>query len=88
MFTFILEFRGGTYISQTNSNVLSKAIIDWAEKLQSVNIKYLGLRGKAEVLYKLNEAEPIPLSGLINAWFLSFSISQGFITVNIVKTAI
>ena len=86
MFTFILEFRGGTYVSQIHSNVLSKAIIGWGEKLKSIDIKYLGLSGKAEILSMLNEAEPIPLDGLKNTWFLSLSIRQGFISVNIVKT--
>lgn len=86
MFTFILEFRGGTYISQVDSTILSRAIIDWGEKLQSIDIKYLGLTGKTEILSMLNEAEPIALEGLKNAWFLSLSIRQGFLSVNIVKT--
>lgn len=86
MFTFILEFRGGTYISQVHSTILSKAIIDWGEKLLTIDIKYLGLKGKTKILSILNEAEPIALDGLKNTWFLSLSIRQGFLFVNIIKT--
>ncbi len=86
MFTFILEFRGGTYVSQVHSTILTKAIIDWGKELQSIDIKHLGLTGKTEILSMLNKAEPIALDGLKNVWFLSLSIRQGFLSINIVKT--
>ncbi|MCC6762942.1 MAG: hypothetical protein IT252_17100 [Chitinophagaceae bacterium] len=87
MFTFILEFRGGTYVSQSHSSTLSKAINDWGEKLLSTDVKYLGLSGKKQILCMLEEVETIPLNGLINTWFFCLNIRQGFLSVNVVKTA-
>jgi hypothetical protein len=86
MFTFIMEFRGGTYVSQVKAASVAAAFVEWSKRLQVDEIQYLGPTGKAEIIGMAKEAEPTLLKGLINVWFESFAIKQGFARVNIVKT--
>ena len=88
MFTFIMDFRGGIYVSQVKSKQLTDAIIEWGGNLNLDEIKHLGPAGKAEIVELLKEEEPILLKGLTNVWCLSFSIKQGFAIVNVVRTAL
>lgn len=87
MYTFIMEFREGTYVSQVHAASLTNAVIEWAKSLAVDEIRYLGQTGKAEMIKMSKEAEPVLLKGLANVWFESFAIKQGFARVNIVKTA-
>jgi hypothetical protein len=86
LFTFIMEFRGGTYVSQVNAASLVAAIVEWSKSLQVDEIQYLGPTGKAEIIGMAKEAEPALLNGLTNVWFECFSLRQGFARMNIVKT--
>lgn len=86
LFTFIMEFREGTYVSQVKAASLTDAIIEWSKSLQVDEIQYLGPTGKTEIIGMAKEAEPALLKGLTNVWFESFTIKQGVARVNIVKT--
>ncbi len=46
LYTFIMDFRGGTYISQIQEKDLMPAIQLWAETLLVEEIQYLGERVK------------------------------------------
>jgi hypothetical protein len=88
MYTFIMEFREGTYVSQVHAASLADAVIEWAQSLAVDEIQHLGQTSKAEMIEMSKEAEPVLLKGLTNVWFESFAIKQGFARVNIVKTEI
>jgi hypothetical protein len=89
-YTFVVEFRGGTYCSQVQAINVDKAIVAWTEKLkvEKSEIKQLGDKTISEiiVLVKDKEYKPIPLTNLVNVWFTSYPTNQGSLSVNIIQT--
>lgn len=86
-YTFILEYKGGTYISQTNNSGLIRACKDWLYNLNIESISGLEKKVlKSEVLDIDNP--PVLLEGLINVWCISGEINQNFFLINIIKTQV
>lgn len=91
-YTFIMEYRGGTYISQVKATSINKAIRQWAYELPVNEIKHFGPKMKQQLVHDLDHDEygiykAVALTGLANAWSVSvpLPISAGT-TINAVKT--
>ena len=89
-FTYIIEFRGGTYCSQVKAGNVNESIAVWIEKLKSElpEIPYLGKKTvkEVELLAMEEDHKPVLLNGLENAWYISYLTKQGFLRGNIVQT--
>lgn len=84
-YTFVMEFRGGTYISQVEAGSLTLAIEKWSNSIDTKQIKHLGSIGKSMLIKELESEDPSPLQGLDDVWCLAASIKSGFVLINIVK---
>lgn len=90
-FTFIVNFRGGIYCAQVDATNVNESILQWINQIEKERdqIKFLGNKIiselKKEVQHDYNI--PVPLNGLKNIWFVSFSTRKGSFLINIVKTA-
>lgn len=87
IYTFIMEFRGGTYISQIKGANISAAMVLWGQNLDLAQIKFLGEKGKLELQTELTNESPTKTEGVENVWFFCLRIKPGFLTVNVIKTA-
>lgn len=87
LYTFILELRGGTYVSQVPSESLSEAILLWPTTLKPGEIKYFGEKAQSELMVKLREIIPTSIKGMKNVWFLCLSTKVGFLNINIISTS-
>jgi hypothetical protein len=76
-FTLILEFRGGTYISQVTASSPKNAL----KKLTVGNDK------RTNVFRALLDQVPVAIEGVKNCWCSTASYRAQFALVNIVKTA-
>jgi hypothetical protein len=91
-YTYILEFRGGTYTSQVQSETLETSIEKWIEKIREEReqIDQLGLKTIEEIMGQLlgetSDEKPVLLNGLLNVWYFTISTKKGFGTVHIIKT--
>ncbi|MNK08710.1 hypothetical protein D3C87_266530 [compost metagenome] len=91
-FTFIAEFKGGTYCSQIQSENLGASIVLWVEKIESEKeeIQYLSddiiLELKAEI--KDEDNQPTLLKGLKNVWHTCYQTRGGSFFINIVQTQV
>ncbi len=91
-FTFIVNFRGGTYCSQVQAREVNKSIFKWIKQIEKEQgqIKYLGDKIieelKKEAIDENNET--ILLIGLKNIWHTIYSTRQGAFHINIVQTDI
>lgn len=89
-FTFVVDFRGGTYCSQVEAENAYESTINWVENLkkEKKEIKFLG----DKVIEELNLAvhdetnKPANLTGLKNIWYNNYRTRKGFFNVNIVQT--
>jgi hypothetical protein len=85
-YTFITEFRGGTYISQVKETNLRAAMILWGMNLDLEQIKFLGEKGKSELQKELENESPTSIDGVENVWFFCIRIKPGLLMVNVIET--
>jgi len=89
LYTVILDYRGGTYISQTHAEDESSALRSWAQPLDTREIQHLGPSRKRKLILEIDKDlkelnAPFPLNGLQNAWCAGSFLGGGL--VNIIKT--
>ena len=88
-YTVVMEFRGGTYISQVKANNLRNCLKKWADSLEFDDIKYFGVKALAELKREAQIMDlPIKINGVKNVWCCCMSIKAGFILINIIKTSL
>lgn len=89
-FTFIANFRGGTYCTQVQAADVYKSIPEWIRKIKKEQdqIQYLGNKIIEELKKEAKDEnnEPVLLNGLQNVWFISYSTTKGSFHINIVQT--
>jgi hypothetical protein len=82
IYTFIAEYRGGTYISQCKSNSLESAIKIWVmdkSKIFLDDIRY------NKLLNTYKEKEPIKIKGVDNVWCCYYLLNRSSILLNIIS---
>lgn len=84
-YTFIAEYRGGTYISQFKAKGLDLALIEWAKNL---NKKYFSPHKKAKIIEEIknNDFPPLPINGVDNVWSSNYFSGKFFLLLNIIET--
>ena len=89
-YTYIFEYRGGTYCSQVEADSLNDSLFKWVEKLtlEIEDIKYLSIKGVNQIkeTIKLKNNIPVNITGMTNVWFNIYTIKSGSLFLNIVKT--
>jgi len=84
LFTIMMEYHGGTYISQVRASDLSSVLTLWGENLRDQDLKDWKLtRSDVE---RVIARTPILLDSLESAWCATETAKRGLILVNIVKT--
>ena len=88
LYTFIMEFMGGTYISQVREKTLVKACLKWARTLNSDDIKGLGPKGHDLLIREVEEeCQPVPISDTRNVWCTSARIKGRLGLIHVVQTS-
>lgn len=84
-FTFIVEYKGGTYISQYYALNLKDALFSWAEKLDQ---KIFSLKKQEQIRIEIQNEDnfPTPIEAVDNVWCCCLLSGKFFILMNIVKT--
>ncbi len=83
LYTFVLDYKGGTYISQAIDNLPGDAVKKWIKKL---NLEQIGIKTTSKVISNPDE-NISPLDTLKNVWCMTFMINGELALVNIVKTS-
>jgi hypothetical protein len=71
LFTFVLDFDGGTYVSQVRSASWKSAPVAWAKALNADEIYGMGSSTRRLLETRMSEELPVPLNGLKRAWCTS-----------------
>jgi hypothetical protein len=82
LFTFVAEYKGGTYVSQIRATNVKAAQKVWVRSLEPKSITGLGETSHQRLVDRCASTAPIALEGLRNAWF--FDVNGFF--VNIITT--
>jgi hypothetical protein len=86
LYTFIMEYAGGTYISQVKARSPKSACVKWAQNLDDSQVEGLGLKGKVSLIEQMKEEPPVAVAGVSNTWCSSALVRGGLALINLVLT--
>jgi hypothetical protein len=86
LFTLLLEFDGGTYISQFRAPSVHRAIAQYPSRLMRDKV-VSSLPVRRRLVDALSAESPVGIQGVRNVWCCSTSIGKKFALLNIVATA-
>lgn len=84
-YTFVCEFKKGTYISQYKSDNLRGALVIWSENL---DINFYQEKDKERIISEVKSInnEPIAIKGIDNVWCMTCLIKKSLLLLNIIET--
>jgi hypothetical protein len=85
-YTFIMEYKGGIYVSQIEADSNKTALIKWAKQLEVSEIYGFELNNKEELISEMRDEQPVLLDGLTNVWCVSALISDESALIHFVQT--
>ena len=86
LFTVVLEFDGGTYISQFRAKSPHNVVMKHAADLVG-NKEMSTPVNRRRLADRLSVEQPVAIEGVRNVWCCSASVGKKFALVNIVATA-
>jgi hypothetical protein len=91
LYTVVMDYLGGTYVTQVNARSVSAALKFWSEGVDTAAIAGLSPERKRELIDDITQSSsrgenPVLLDGLVNVWCVSALTSGGVATINIVAT--
>ena len=85
-YTFILEFRSGTYISQVTASSPRLACVQWAKDLDPKPINGLGHSSKLALIKEIEAEEPVAIKNTSHVWCSSALIRGKLALITFVQT--
>ncbi|MDR6565013.1 MULTISPECIES: hypothetical protein [unclassified Arcicella] len=85
-YTFVTEYKGGTYIQQICADDILASIRLWIDKIEQFNIPSLGTDEKVILESEFLYERPTKIEGIENVWFIYFSVKKNQVLVNIIAT--
>jgi hypothetical protein len=87
LFTFIMGYLGGTYISQVEARDKEQARDIWIRNLEIKEIESFTIKDKEDIIKENFSGEDIVLiKGMKNVWFFMVETEKGYGHVNLIKT--
>ena len=86
LFTFVLDFDGGTYISQFRGHDRSEACEKWVEGMDISAIRSVAKITRSELRREVDIREAVGIEGMTNVWCLSFVVKKKLGLLNVVQT--
>jgi hypothetical protein len=87
LFTFVLDYAGGIYVSQVKAISWKDAPRAWAEKLEAGKVQGVGPGSLARLRTSVKDETPVELAGLRRVWCFSILVRGKLALVNYVQTA-
>jgi hypothetical protein len=84
-YTFILEYAGGTYVSQVTAATPKSACVKWARGLDVSQVSGVGQKSKEFLIEEMKAEAPVALDGLENSWCATALIRGELALINIVR---
>ncbi len=87
LYTILLDYKGGTYVSQLQAKDEYQACLKWAQTLNVKEIAHIGIKLKEKLVLELcnKDYRPILLKDTINVWF-TMALVNGGAFIHIIKT--
>ena len=86
LFTFFLEFAGGTYVSQVRAASWKSAPAAWSRRLRYRDVRGMGPRAATVLRRALVRETTVPLEGLESAWCTTAILRGKLALIHYVET--
>lgn len=87
LYTFIMDYEGGTYISQFTGKTVKDACVKWANNLAVSEIESFNETNKLEFIKEIKAEIPNQIDRLVNVWCISLLTEDDKLAiVDIVQT--
>ncbi len=86
LYTFFMDFKGGTYASQINADSYTKALERWAKTKLSDYAKLLNFDLENELIEDVSKGDISALQELKNVWCVTFLMNDSLALVNFTQT--
>lgn len=88
LYTFIMEYRGGTYIRQLRAATPRAAARAWAKRLDHGVVYGFGKAGKEQLVRAMHDGiyDPVPITGVKHTWCCSTLVRHHSMGINFVQT--
>ena len=87
LFTFVLEFDGGTHISQFRAASVVRAVHEYGDQLlRDKAVAKMAVRKRLSAAFSAEN--PVAIKGMRNVWNCSASIGQKLAILNLVATSV
>ena len=88
LYTFVLDYDGGTYIYQIKAGSQKNVAITWAKKLEINSIPGLGPVSKKKIIEQMIDEDntPTPVQNTRNTWCSVFVVRGKVGIITIVRT--
>ena len=86
LYTFILDYQGGTYLSQTAAPSPEHAISNWAKSFDTATVPGFSPEMKEGLIQATSEDRLTTVKGISNTWCMGCTIKDRLIPIHIVKT--
>ncbi|MFN2597187.1 MAG: hypothetical protein ABR563_08390 [Pyrinomonadaceae bacterium] len=87
LYTFIMEYAGGTHVSQVRASSPKSACVKWARELDVSQVEGLGVKSKQSLIDQMETESPAALDGMLNAWCTTALLRGELALINLVRTA-
>jgi len=88
LFTFVLDYRGGTYIQQVEAANEERAVEAWARVLNLDDIQGLTAKSRPMLQAKFLGQELAPVSGSKSVWCVSARLRGSLALVHVIRTEV
>lgn len=86
LYSIIMYYQGGTYISQIKAKEIKKALILWINNLDISIIENFSNEDKKKLQNLAIEEVPILIDGTENIWYTDFLLGKNYMYAHIIKT--
>jgi hypothetical protein len=86
LFTFLMEFKGGTYLSQVRAPSPAAALKKWVRGLEVKEIEGMTAAIKRQFVKCLPEESPVAITGLKSTWCSGFISRSSSALVHFFRT--
>lgn len=87
-FTFIADYNGGTYISQSAGRFPGAALRAWLQSFDFSVIPQLSACGVQMLRRDLSADTPIPVESVRSVWCVSAVLPRGLFLLHIIETRV
>ena len=86
LYTFVMDYDGGTYIAQVKASSPTIAVKKWAKGLEQEAVHGISAKSKAKLIRQIKDETLSPVTGILNTWCVSTILSRKLALIHFIKT--